>query len=289
MDLGRKASFAAWKVARAATATPLYFKPLEIGLDNEEANHRSTIRLPQRHRTGGLNEQQDPTKGKIQAMKTALLSDAGFSRANNPSMNVLEELRRSFRDGPKRIANFVSIGTARSFSPPGISSTLTSILKRATSELGDPAGEHERMAELREFDYYRLDEPNALPGIDVDDWKPRRSPDSGAETIGVMKTAFRRWAVDINNQTLVRQAARSLVKIRRARTSDISMWERFALGRLFFCPARDCYLDPDETWHYRDPFIQHLQTVHGYNEDQVKEAVGRCHRDWEYKSPGAQS
>lgn len=289
MDLGHRAGFAAWKVARATTAAPFFFKPLEIGSDDEVVNHRPSIRLVPRNRAGGLNEQQDATKGKSQAMRTVSLIDASFSRASNPSMEVLEELKRSFGDGPKEIANWVSIGTGRSTSRPGTFSTFSSILKKATSGVGDPVSEHERMAGLREFDYYRLDEPNGLAGIDMDDWKPRRSPDSGAETIKTMQAAFNKWVAIPANQTAVQKAAKSLVEIRRARTSDISMWERFALGRLFFCPARDCYLDPDETWHYRDPFIQHLQTVHGYNEDQVREAVGTCHRDWEYKSPRAES
>lgn len=289
LNPGRGTKFAAWKVARAATAAYLYFKPLEIALDDGEVIRRPTTRLS-RMLTGGLNKQQGATEGKRRTRKTALLSDAGFVRVNNPSTKVLEELRSIFRNGPKKVANWVSIGTARQISPHGIS-TLSSILKKAVAELGDPEGEHQQMSRLKpkEFEYYRLNEPDGLPGIEMDDWQPRRSPNSGAETIGVMKAAFNRWVAEPANQAVVQKAATSLLEIRRARTSDRSMWERFALERLFICPAKDCYLDPDETWHYRDPFIQHLQSVHGYDDIQVREAVKNSSRDWEYKSREAYS
>lgn len=216
---------------------------------------------------------------------TALLSDAGFSRANNPSMNVKDELKTIFRDGPKKVANWISVGTARQTSPHG-TSTLRSILKKAVAELGDPEGEHHRMAQFgpEEFDYYRLNEPNGLPNVNMDDWKPRRTTNSGSETIEAMKNAFHRWSAEPSNQEMVKKAAISLVNIRLARTTDQSRWERFALGRHFICTANNCYLDSDETWHYRDSFVRHLQEDHGYDEDEVNKAVRNNSRDWQYKS-----
>lgn len=289
LNPGRGTKFAAWKVARAATAAWLYFKPLEIALDDGEVIRRPPRRLS-RTLTGDLSRQGSAFEANNRTRRTALLSDAGFSRVNNPSMKVLAELRSIFRNGPKEIANWVSIGTGRQTSPHGISK-LKSVLRKAVTEIGDPEAEHEQMEQLhpRTFDYYRLNEPNGLPHMEMDDWKPRRSPNAGTETIQAMKAAVDRWVA--NHHEDLRRAAESLVDIRRARTKDDSMWERFALGRQYICPAPDCYLDPDETWHYKDSFIRHLVDDHEYEEDsdELQTAVRRSSRDWEYKSPDTYS
>lgn len=286
LNPGRGTNLAAWKVARAATAAYLYFKPLEIALDDGEVMRRKPSRL--RTLTGDSQPPNKKKQNQRRTRTTALLSDAGFSRTNNPSMNVLDELRTIFRNGPKKVSNWVSIGTARRTAPHGIS-TLRSILKKAVAELGDPEGEHQRMSQLhpREFDYYRLNEPNGLPDVDMDAWKPRRSNNPGNQTIKDMTDAFHRWSAQPANQDSVQQAAQSLVDIRRARTLDDSRWERFALGRLFTCPANDCHLDSDETWNYRDSFIRHLREDHGYNEYDVNRAVRNSSRDWQYKPKDA--
>lgn len=291
LNPGRGTNLSAWKVARAATAAPLYFKPLEIALDDGEVirHRRQTTQASQLNIDEDGNGQHRKKKRKTQTRirKTALFSDAGFSEINNPSMTVLKELRSVFRDGPKTVANWVSIGTARQASNHGIT-TLRSILKKAVAELGDPEPEHERMRDLhhRDFEYYRLNEPNGLPDFGMDDWEPKGSVDSGSKTIETMKNAFGKWASVPENQTSVQEVAKNLVDIRRARTANISMWERFALGRFFICPANNCWLDSDETWHYRDSFAYHLRTVHGYNEEEVEKAVKTSNRDWQYKSRG---
>lgn len=294
MNPGRGTNLAAWKVARAATAAHLYFKPLEIALDDGEVirTRKQNTQLSQMSKENPSARHANPKKNKKNTKKklsktshTALLSDAGFSKINNPSVNVLDELSQVFREGPKKVANWVSIGTARQISPHGIS-TLTSVLKSATAEMGDPEGEHQRMEQFRrnDFEYYRLNDPDGLADVDMDDWKPRRSKDSGAETIEEMEAAFNRWVRDLGNQDTVQKAATRLVQIRRERTKEYSRWERFALGRLFICPANDCFLDSDETWHYRDSFAHHLREEHRYNDADIQEAIRNSHRDWQYKA-----
>lgn len=283
LNQGRGTKFAAWKVARAATAAKLYFKPLEIALDDDEIIRKATTQLSPVS-TNSPSRQHGATEAKNRERKTVFLSDAGFSRVNNPSTQVLEELSSIFRDGPKKIANWVSIGTARRTSPYD-TSTLSSVLRKAVAQLGDPEVQHEQMRRLqpREFSYHRLNEPDGLPDIEMDDWMPRKSPKSGVETMKLMRAAFNHWVAEPANQASVQQAARSLVDIRRARTAEFSRWERFALGRCFICPANNCPFSSDHTWDYRDSFIQHLRTEHGYNEGQVTEAIKNCHRDWKYK------
>jgi hypothetical protein len=294
LNPGLGTNLSAWKVARAATAAPLYFKPLEIALDDGEVirSRKQTTQMSlvnDEENPNGHNNKKKKKKKKIQTRirKTALYSDAGFSETNNPSMRLLAELRTVFRDGPKKVANWISIGTARPTSPHG-TATLRSILRKAVVELGDPEPVHERMRDLhlRTFEYYRLNEPNGLSDLGMDDWEPKGSANPGARTIETMENVFNNWAARPSNQAKVQKAARSLVEIRRERTDNISMWERYALGRYFICPANNCWLDSDETWHYRDSFAYHLRTVHGYDDDEVDKAVKYSNRDWQYKSRG---
>lgn len=288
LNPGRGTKFAAWKVARAATAAKMFFKPLEIALDDGEVIHSrrtATFHRNSSFHTNGGNRDHTATRksrGQPVERQTALLSDAGFSLINNPSGEVRKELRSIFRNGPKKVENWVSIGTARQ-APPGDTSSLKALLKRAVSQVGDPETVHESMLDLdgKEFNYYRLNEASSSLKVEMDDWKPRNS---GSRTIEEMENSFNKWVRVPSNVQLVQEAAKNLVEIRRGRTTNISRWERFALGRLFICPAKDCYLDPDETWHYRDSFSQHLQTVHGYNEEEIKRAVRSSSRDWQYKA-----
>lgn len=223
-------------------------------------------------------------KNERRAGITALLSDAGISFGINPSLSVIQELRPFFRGGPKKLTTLISIGTARKSSSHNILS-LRSILKKAVDGFGDPESGHHRMEQMeaREFDYYRLNEPNGLEDVEMDDWKPRNSASPGSETIEAMKAAFKRWVAEPANQAAVREAATNLVRIRLARTNDYSRWERFALGRSFICPANDCFMS-DEKWHYRRSFSQHLRSDHGYDEDQVSKAIRGSYRDWKYKT-----
>jgi hypothetical protein len=291
LNPGRGTNLSAWKVARAATAAPLYFKPLEIALDGEVIRHRKQTTQASLATNGedgsGQHNKKRKKKTQTRIRKTALFSDAGFSDINNPSMRVLTELRSVFRDGPKKVDNWISIGTARQTSSHG-TTNLRSILRKAVAELGDPEPEYERMRDMhhRDFKYYRLNEPDGLSNLGMDDWEPKGSEDPGAKTIETMENVFNNWAAEPENQAIVQEVAKSLVDIRRARTANISMWERFALGRFFLCPANNCWLDSDEAWHYRDSFAYHLRTVHGYNEEQIAEAVRKSNRDWQYKPRG---
>lgn len=209
-------------------------------------------------------------------------------------MNVKDELDTIFCGGLKSVANWVSIGTARP-KPSQDNSTLKKLLKKTVQEAGDPEGEHKRIeqyASEQGFNYYRLNKPNGLSGVDMDDWKPRRSNDSGHKTIQAMKDAFNEWLAEPGNYDMLNKAAENLVEIRRARTTEFARWERFALGRVFFCPTNilnNCPLDSDETWHYRDSFARHLQTDHKCNDDEINKILKTSYRDWQYKSPDTYS
>ncbi|KAK3369947.1 acyl transferase/acyl hydrolase/lysophospholipase [Podospora didyma] len=300
-NAGQGTRFAAWKVARAATAAPLYFKPLEIALDDGEIFRRKkTLFRTQTSaissggtltRTGSAannnnnnnnNRQQDRTRSTVR------FTDGGFGRANNPAEEVLRELRSILKSRFKRIGTWVSIGTARQAAtsdpndPNLVNTTLLSYAR-----LGDPEPVHERMvgeSAKDKFAYCRLNEVNGLPSVQMDEWLPRGS---GTQTMETMKNAFASWAARAENVAKFQKCAKALVQNRRKRASESkSLWERYALGKFYVCPEDDCIYDPDETWHYRTTFLQHLKWPHmKRNEAEIEAMLEQCEYVWEYKPP----
>lgn len=82
---------------------------------------------------------------------------------------------------------------------------------------------------------------------------------------------------------MLRACAERLVRIRRARGADKSLWERYALGKFYTCDLNDCKYDCDETWHYRDTFLQHLKTDHKVKDAELEHLLRQCEWLWEYK------
>ncbi|KAK4162953.1 acyl transferase/acyl hydrolase/lysophospholipase [Cladorrhinum sp. PSN259] len=267
---GQSTTLAVWKLARAATAAYLYFKPLQIALEDGEIvrGKRSRKAL-----TGGV----------------AVLTDGGFGPQNNPSEEVYNELKTILPDS-KSVQVFVSIGTARSPPRPDQNAELRlrTVLRFAVDRVGDPEASHRRMEIFSAADgflYYRFNEPNALEGVDLDDWKPRGSgANSGIDTMEKIRSSFNRYWEDAEVQEDFRNCARELVAIRRERTKDKSLWERFALGTTYTCREDRCKYEPDQTWEYRDQFIRHLVDDHGItiSENQT-EALRTGGLRWDYK------
>ncbi|KAK0713705.1 acyl transferase/acyl hydrolase/lysophospholipase [Lasiosphaeria miniovina] len=288
-NAGQGTKFAAWKVARAATAAPLYFKPLEVALDDGEVvSRKTTIARLTRTFAVGVRAGSGNAGSSTAAIpeRTARFTDGGFGRANNPSEEVLRELKSILKKRYKKIGTWVSIGTARPIpkSDPK-RQTLHNTTLLSYAKLGDPEPVNEMMKmESREkFAYYRLNEVNGLPGVDMDEWQPRHS---GEATMEKMKNAFATWASEAENVERFQECARALVRNRRERAREsMSLWERYAMGRFYFCPESDCIYDPDETWHYRSTFERHLGSVHRKNAAAIRDTLDKCEYCWEYKPP----
>lgn len=300
LNPGRGTELAAWKVARAATAAPGYFKPLDVAIDDggvitdRKIQNRITSQLE-------LNEKQKDRPRRTQTglssseQKTHRFSDAGFiSRVNNPSEQILYEVQNLFQGGPKRVDTFISIGTGRQ-KPRQTPRKIRSLLKIAIDNTTDTEGVHEAMernhsrAANSRFAYYRLNQTDALGGVKMDDWRPSGSgSSSGRETLASIRAAFGTWTSDPNNHEKVHEAALRLVEIRRRRAANIAKWERFALGRYYVCPTNNCDKDQSETWHDRDLLKDHLTSptgCHRFPSNQADEALGHCWFNWEYQAP----
>lgn len=279
----------------------MYFKALEIALDDGEilaTRRATTLKAQQPSRIKSSSFQQkangiENTSRQVPGNRiTAMLTDGGFGRVNNPSEEVLLELRFILKKRHKRIGTWVSIGTARAMSAPDGRPNILKLAKKGIEMVGDPEPVHERMLEESQredngFLYYRFNDPNGL-SVDMDEWKPRGSGgNSGSQTMQVMDNAFATWANRVEVVKKFEQCAEELVKTRRARAKEgISRWERYALGKFYVCTKNDCPYDPDETWHYRTNFIQHLKSDHGIiDQSDIENMLDECEYSWEYKSP----
>lgn len=292
LNPGAGTSFAAWKVARAATAAKLYFKPFEVALDDGEVlkRRRTLFRARQSSiTTGQLTGIEYSTHARASEPRpTALLSDAGFGPSNNPSEEVHRELTSILSKRAKKISTWVSIGTARKMSSSAKTS-LRDVVKQAINEVGNPEPVHESIKQKSRapgnngFAYFRLNDPDGLH-VDMDEWEPKGvGEQSGSKTIKKITGCYTNWAAQTENVNMLRACAERLVRIRRARGADKSLWERYALGKFYTCDLNDCKYDCDETWHYRDTFLQHLKTDHKVKDAKLEHLLRQCEWLWEYK------
>ncbi|KAK3984988.1 acyl transferase/acyl hydrolase/lysophospholipase [Cladorrhinum sp. PSN332] len=276
----RSSTLAVWKLARAATAAKFYFKPLLISLHDSEMlrTTRDEKRMP---RTTEIAE----------------LVDAGLDDVNNPSQAVHKELKRLLA-GSKKIETWVSIGTARGTKPD--ESRLIKFMAHRIYVAGDTEKVHDHMDEVSEstarenrgpFNYYRLNDTNGLPDVDMDSWIPRGSgPKSGEQTLQDIRRSFENHYRNPEVRDYFRRCAEELVRTRRERTADESLWERYALGTTYTCRLPGCKYEPDQTWEYREQFIAHLQTDHNLTAEQdIKDACKEGSLLWKYKAPANES
>jgi hypothetical protein len=292
--------FAAWKVARAATAAPLYFKPLEIALDDGEIlSGKKSMTKTTFSRQGSSNLLRNLTNSAPAGpagqpeRATVRLTDGGFGRNNNPGEEVLHELRSMMRSRNKKIGTWVSIGTGRARETADRNRpNMVGTVMQSFARVGDTEAVHEMLQEESQrdnfkFRYFRLNEASSLDSIEMDEWKPSgSSEDSGRETLKKIDDAFNSWAGNVENVKRFQKCARALVMARRNRCKDISRWERYALGKFYVCRRNDCIYDPDELWHYRNTFRNHLREDHNIQDDEeMEDTMSRGEYYWEYKAP----
>ncbi|OTB05864.1 hypothetical protein M426DRAFT_21595 [Hypoxylon sp. CI-4A] len=266
---GRSGDLSIWQVARATTAAPMYFEPLEILTDENLTYAGTNSRLGSHDGTGKPRYER--------------LEDGGLGYANNPSKVMYDELTEQLSNNMS-IGTFVSIGTARPMDPP-TGSRLFRVIKGSISRLGNPEHTHEQMMSLAARDdslrYYRLNQPGGLAGIQIDDWNPKPT---GEDTMNTMKTAFNAYISTPEIVTYMQQCARDLVAARRARVeANLPRWKRFATGRYFYCKMPNC---PDDEVHREvdeASFIAHLKEGHQMTDDAIYAALKICEDQWRYR------
>ncbi|KAI1458357.1 FabD/lysophospholipase-like protein, partial [Annulohypoxylon moriforme] len=266
---GRSGDLSVWQVARATTAAPMYFEPMEILTDGNSRLTRTNSRL---NKHGGSLK---PYRERLE--------DGGLGHANNPSKVMYDELTEQLPNHMS-VGTFVSIGTARPMEQP-TGSRLFRIIKGSISRLGNPEHTHKHMKNLvskgQSFSYYRLNQPNGLAGVEMDDWNPKPS---GKDTMNIMKATFDAYIGDPEIVRYMQKCAKELVTARRARVeANLPKWERFALGKHFYCKIPNCPDDEVRREIDEVKFIAHLKEGHNMRDDDIQAALKECEGQWTYR------
>jgi hypothetical protein len=272
---GRASSFPIWKVARATTAAPLYFEPMQVVVDGDTPHPKGSFI------TRVTTIRRDPNAGFETTRAPMTFIDGGFGEANNPSKEAFYEVTTSTN---KTISTFVSIGTGRE-RPNKFQKGLKRLVKTSFAAVGDPEVAHQFMSDQSKqhgFSYFRLNEPDGLTDMEFDEWKPRNS---GKRTQQKIREAFQRWALDPKVIEDLRNCALELVRRRRLRTADESQWERYALEAYFDCREDNCSEDGATRWYSRNEFQSHLIKDHKMKEGiDLQKAIRSYRTIWKYKA-----
>ncbi|KAK8138125.1 FabD/lysophospholipase-like protein [Apiospora sp. TS-2023a] len=265
------------EAARAATAAPLYFKPVSKTLTEQQV--LTLGRAPTLRRMDSSTRPAAPRRTKLQLM------DAGFGMDNNPCEVMFQEMKTMSFGSPPTV---VSIGTARPGHPEGEGRqrTLRSTVKRAFRTLGGPERGHMKLENLADeggFPYFRFNAPNGL-SMEMDEWNPKRN---GSRTIEKMQMAFNEWIESSVALEGLKDCAQQLVRVRRERARDGTKWAQYAVGRYFACDDNSCYQQGTK-FPSRSSFERHLMDHPGgreriEREEGIEAVVRRAEREWRYQ------
>lgn len=229
-NTGREDNYQIWKVGRATSAAPLYFKSMHL----EEGNEKFEF------------------------------IDGGFG-ANNPS----EEAYRSVEQlHNKAVSVFVSIGTGKNLEHGKIPSKGYRLYLKYVNAAAKWATDSEKTHETVFFltrgnaEYFRLNVEHGLGKMKLDAWKGKR----GIETLDLLRDKTKRYLLTGQARDDIAESARHLVELRRARSSgagleELDHWERYCHGVEYACSFDDCE-DSSRRYTRRD-LHRHLQEMHG--------------------------
>lgn len=265
MKAGRADNFKIWEVARAATAAPYYFDPIEIKDGDNIIN---------------------------------VFEDGGLGETTNPTEDGIDDI--AIQEGHDAVGIVVSVGTARGqlgHEKDFILGKTKDKFKGTIWNASDPERVHARVerkqdsGHYRNMKYWRLNPTTEdhLLDMALDAWKPKRSPRlkrvPGSRTINDIKNAFSKWASQTDVQNELRECARQLVEQRRRRMQDEVKWERFSTLADYRCRLRPCELKHRTFTNLKD-FVEHLKDDHEITrEDVIKEYKNKWSRCWRYQKP----
>lgn len=234
-----------WKVARATSAAPGYFPPIQI-------------------KTGNGSE--------VRKFK-----DGGFG-SNNPSEEAYRDILNK-HGSILHMGPFISIGTG--ITPLDMfgrrSDNLSTFMANARTAIKLPSRTskaHENMLwnsnpdSEEQFPYFRFDGGPELGEVGLGEWESHRltritgkDATSGRKTLKKIETAI---AVYLQNREVQRdltECARLLVNRRRLRTRNASDWDRYASYSHYVCDIKGCSERRANTAH---DFKEHLRRYHKY-------------------------
>jgi hypothetical protein len=244
-----------WRVARAATAAPMYFAELA-------------------HQQDGMSESGTVT----------YFSDGGFGAENNPTDEGITEIQSLH--GFENLGVVVNVGTSRKKQQAGGKSIFKRVhnsFDRAT----DPDSVAAKVASMNLPYEWRFNDENGVE-VELDEWKPNGyfSKSPGVKTLGKIKSKFNEWAADPENSAYLRRCAKELVSRRRARIKNSAMWEIYATCASYTCDIGDCRNRPIAD---RTTLEMHLKSTHSVAESELQSTVGAATKMWRYQIPRSEA
>ena len=189
-----------WHVARAATAAPFCFEPINLG---DEVYYDAS---------------------------------AFFQ---NPTRYVLDEVRREAQGRPDAVDILLSIGVGNNGDGKGVARRGNNAWKLQRTPVSDPVHENLALeTKCQLFDYYRLDVDDRLPTGHSDEWK-LKSKNTSTSTHEQIVDACNKYFEAQPVQEQLQKLAKRLVSIRLRRAGTMR-WERLATGVVYRCPIRGC-------------------------------------------------
>ena len=236
-----------WKVARAATAAPSYFRPMEL--------------------EGGP------------------FLDGGLG-ANNPTTEAWYSIRQRHEDRDA-VQVLVSIGTGQDLRNRRTVTSFYHRILRVSKTMKAMATDTERVHEEMERSmiegqgrgrYYRLNVEKGLGDriVPLDACKGIR----GSKTLDILRMKTNEYLESSQAKSNIRKIAEQLVAIRRARSNSLDQdsWEEFCYGLKYKCTVPKC-VDLAERFQQRLNLKDHLARRHPElrtSEDALLDA-GKCY------------
>ena len=204
LNPGNAHHYEIWKIARATSAAPTYFSPIDI-------NGREYI-------DGGIG-------------------------ANNPARSALSEIKQLHGRFPKLLISIgtgekekkerskpSNVRKRRNWLNP------VKIAFHLALHSQVIAKEVKERCEGENVKHFRFNVPHPMGKIKLDTWQP---PDTGQETKDKMLDLTLQWLVRDYNHNALCRCAQELVSCRRQR-AETERWEVFAHKYVYRCPEREC-------------------------------------------------
>ncbi|KAF2186732.1 FabD/lysophospholipase-like protein [Zopfia rhizophila CBS 207.26] len=225
-----------WKIARATSAVPLYFRPISFG-DHE-------------YRDGGIGNK-------------------------NPSSLALKEVLQMHEQRPRLLIS-IGTGTVEPPEPKAKGKVSTSIISHIKDSLQtirlltEWATESEKTHnEVEEYidvmdqdkvQYYRFNTDMGKNKILLDEWKLKKDGSNETKDSLLNLTLAYLKQSDIHESLL--RCARILAMVRRQRART-DRWELFAREFVYYCPEDRCK-KVARTFETREDLRQHSYDAHGF-------------------------
>lgn len=224
MNPGKADEVEIWKVARATSAAPTYFK--SVSIDHQEfidgsfgANNPSLLAY---HEVKQMHNGAEDSVDLLMSIGTG--TESGITKMNRPKIFG--------KDIYKRMEDILS---STDITPESVAPNRPSNSDKPIEQI-----------------IQRFSCTKGLEKIKLDEWVP--------SNLDKIRSATDNYLASDEIKSRLGHCAQKLVSARRER-SKTPRWEYFALGVTYGCPITDCF-QKNNVYHRRDQLLSHLQREH---------------------------